>query len=158
MSNTTTSVRFTIDFTNKAIIGTAASYKKAGKGYGPEYEELAAKIERHPTFELKVKEQKSRSTKEKNTYDGLTLDFMKTYIGIKENSDALMAEYDEVVKKAIEAGSKYPLTKKWFVATFKGFTMEKAKKEIAEYRIASAKTAAKVKIKAKAPTAQGKAA
>ena len=48
MKNTTekTTVRFTIDFFEKEIIGTKASFNKAGKGCGPEYEELAEKIGR----------------------------------------------------------------------------------------------------------------
>lgn len=47
MYTTTTSsksaVRFTIDFFNKTITGTKASFDKAGKGFGAEYEELTAK-------------------------------------------------------------------------------------------------------------------
>lgn len=52
--NTTTStnsaVRFTIDFFKQTITGTKASFAKAGKGFGPEYEELTAKMAAHPTF------------------------------------------------------------------------------------------------------------
>lgn len=60
MYTTTTSsksaVRFTIDFFNKTITGTKASFDKAGKGFGAEYEELTAKMAAHPDFELRVKE------------------------------------------------------------------------------------------------------
>ena len=155
MSNTTstTSVRFTIDFANKSIVGTAASFKKAGLGSGDVYNELMALIEKHPTFACKEKKQQSRSPKKKVTYAGLDFTLMKEYISIQENSESLMAEYDEVIKEAEEAHSKYPLTKKWFLETFKGFTVEMAKKEISTYKIATAKATAKVKIKARNVTA-----
>ena len=86
--------RFTIDFVNKKIIGTKASFDKAGKGEGAIYEELATKIAAHPDFELVVKEQKKRSNKAKQTYDGLTFDLMKTFIAIQPNSASLMNGYE----------------------------------------------------------------
>ena len=68
MKNTTekTTVRFTIDFFEKEIIGTKASFNKAGKGCGPEYEELAEKMAKHPDFQLVIKEQKHQAVRAKN--------------------------------------------------------------------------------------------
>ena len=43
----TNAVRFTINFIEKQIIGTKASFDKASKGFGPIYEELAAKAANH---------------------------------------------------------------------------------------------------------------
>ena len=57
----TISERFIIDFINKKIIGTKASFDKASKGSGAIYEELATKVAKHPAFELVIKEQKKRS-------------------------------------------------------------------------------------------------
>ena len=37
-------VRFTLDFFKKTITGTKASFNKANKGFGPEYEELTSKM------------------------------------------------------------------------------------------------------------------
>ena len=61
-TNEKITVRFTIDFFDQKIIGTKASFNKAAKGFGSEYEELAAKMAAHPNFELVVKEQKHKSS------------------------------------------------------------------------------------------------
>ena len=144
--NTTTStnstVRFTIDFFKQTITGTKASFAKAGKGFGPEYEELTAKMEAHPTFTLAVKEQKHKTTSAKKTYEGMDFKFMEAYIATFEN-DALAHEYESVKEMAKKCGTKaYPLTKKWFLGKFSdtddGFDMDAARKAIADFRIAQA--------------------
>lgn len=63
-------VRFTIDFFNKTITGTKASFDKAGKGFGAEYEELTTKMAAHPDFTLVIKEQKHKATKAKRMLRG----------------------------------------------------------------------------------------
>lgn len=143
MNTTTSSVRFTINFFNKTITGTKASFNKAGKGFGPEYEELAAKMAAHPDFTLEVKEQKHKTTKAKKTYDGLDFKFMEDYIATLANAKALITEYEAVKKMAKDCGTKtYPLTKKWFLGKFsteeQPFDMEEAKEAIAQHRLAMA--------------------
>ncbi len=141
--NTTSTERFTIDFINKKIIGTQASFNKASKGTGEIYEELASKIARHPDFEVAVKEQKKHITKAKRTYDGMDFKFMEAYIATQKIAEQLVKEY-EAVKKMAKASntSVYPFTKKWFLGKFdpekKGFDMKKAIEEISSHRIASA--------------------
>ena len=140
---TVSTVRFTINFIEKQIIGTKASFDKASKGFGPIYEELAEKVAKHPDFALIVKEQKKHTTKAKKTYYGMDFDFMEAYISTRKNAKQLMEEYEAVKKKAEDSKiSVYPLTKKWFLGEFdpdkQGFDMEKAKKEISDYRIAKA--------------------
>ena len=61
---TNRTARFVIDFVKKTITGSEASFKKASKGFGPEYEELTEKITKHPEFKLIVIEAK-KSTKAK---------------------------------------------------------------------------------------------
>lgn len=139
-TNEKITVRFTIDFFGQKIIGTKASFNKAAKGYGPEYEELSAKMAAHPTFELIEKEQKHKSTRAKKTYDGLDFPFMRAYILTCPDSDILMKEYEEVKKMAKDCGTKtYPLTKKWFLGKFgtveKPFDMDEAREAINAYRI-----------------------
>ena len=146
-TNKNMNVRFTIDFINKSIIGTKSSFNKAGKGFGAEYEELAAKMAAHPDFKLVEKEQKHKSAKAKRTYDGLDFDFMEAYIEIQPASEKLKNEYESVKQMAANCGtSKYPLTKKWFLGKFgtedQPFDMEQARKEIADYRIQQAELAA----------------
>ena len=137
------SVRFTINFVEKAITGTKASFTKASKGTGEAYEELAAKIARHPDFELVVKEPKKHTNKAKRTYNGLNFPFMEDYISILENAEQVMKEYKAVKKMAEESKIKvYSFTKKWFLGKFgteeKPFDMEEAKKAISDYLIAKA--------------------
>ena len=142
-TNTSSSVRFTIDFFNKTITGTKASFNKANKGFGPEYEELTTKMAAHPDFELKIKEQKHKSNKAKRSYEGLDFPFMQDYISTFTNANALMAEYEAVKKMADDCSTKaYPLTKKWFLGKFgaeeDGFDMAAAKERISNFRIAQA--------------------
>lgn len=146
-TNKNMNARFTIDFITKTITGTKASFNKAGKGFGAEYEELAAKLAAHPDFTLIVKEQKHKATKAKRTYDGLDFDFMEAYIEMQSEAQKLMKEYEAVKEMAeIRCSSKYPLTKKWFLGKFstedQPFDMEQARKSIADYRIQLAELAA----------------
>ena len=126
----TISERFIVDFINKKIIGTKASFDKASKGTGAIYEELATKVAKHPDFELVIKEQKKRISKPKKTYDGLTFKFMEQYIAIKDDAERVMRVYEAVknTSKSMKMGV-YPTTKKWFLNKF---DMATAKTEITE--------------------------
>ena len=146
--NTTTSsstksvVRFPINFIDHTISGTKASFNKANKGFGPEYEELTAKMAAHPDFSLVVKEQKTKTTKSKRTYEGMDYKFMEDYIATFED-ETMVKAYKAVKQMAEDCGTKaYPLVKKWFLSKFSdmegGFDMEAAKRDISDYRIAKA--------------------
>lgn len=137
------SVRFTINFVEKTITGTKASFTKASKGYGEAYEELAAKIAHHPDFTLIVKEPKKHTNKAKRTYNGMNFPFMEAYIETRKNAEQIMAEYEAVKKMAKDSGiSVYPFTKTWFLGEFAPdgeiFDMDEAKREIATYRMSQA--------------------
>ena len=143
--NTTTNVvvYFPIDFLKKKIYGTAAAFKRAGKGFGSEYEELAAKIAAHPDFELVIKESKHHITRAKRTYEGLDFKFMEAYIDTKDKREDLMKDYKSIKDTAEKTHlAKYPLTKKWFLDKFSSkddpFDMDIAKKEISDYAIQKA--------------------
>lgn len=136
MNTKKNAARFVINFVDKTITGTKASFDKAGKGEGEIYTELATKIAAHPKFKLVIKEQKKRSNKAKQTYDGLNFDLMEKYIGIQEDSESLMLAYNGAKKMATDTGSSvYPFTKKWFLGQFKDFDVAEAKKEISDYYI-----------------------
>ena len=140
----TTSVRFTINFIDKQIIGTKSSFNKASKGTGAEYEELAAKMAKHPEFKLVVKEPKHKSQKAKRTYNGLTENFIKTYITALETATIDMIEYKEAVKFAEDNKFKvYPFVKSWFLSKYgteeKPFDMDEAREVISNYRMAIVK-------------------
>lgn len=145
MSTTTSSSinRFTIDFFEGKIRGLKASFDKAAKGFGSEYEELIAKMEAHPSYELEV----VKATKTKRTYDGMNTKFIKDYISTLSNAKEMMAEYDAVQKMAKNCGtSAYPMTKKWFLGKFATedapFDMDAAKEQITNYRLSQAEQAA----------------
>ena len=143
--NTTTneSVFFSIDFFEKKIYGTKASFNKAGLGHGPAYEELTAKMSAHPNFSLEVRVQKHHITRAKRTYEGLDFKFMEAYIDTKDNREDLMKDYKSIKETAEKTNlAKYPLTKKWFLGKFSTeenpFDMDAAKKEISDYAIQKA--------------------
>ena len=139
--------RFTVDFINRQIIGSKASFAKAGTGSGPIYDELVEKIARHPDFELTVLPPK-KPQKVKRAYAGLNKDFMLEYLSIQENSEVLKKEYEEVEKWA--KGAKravYPTMKKWFFDKFSTeenpFDMKKAHDDIVAAAHERAESAAK---------------
>jgi hypothetical protein len=116
---------FTIDFINKTICGSPASFKKASTGVGAIYEELISKINAHPKFELT----QIGNNPDKKTYKGLTYDFMKAYIKIQDDAENLLKKMDLVEKNASKfKDSTYPIVKKWFLDNF-GTEMENSKKK-----------------------------
>ena len=119
ITSSKSAVRFTLNFFEKTITGTKASFNKANKGYGPEYEELTAKMAAHPDFTLEVKEQKPKATKAKKTYEGMDTKFIKDFIATLTNAKEVMAEYEAVQKMAKACDTKaFPMTKKWFLGKF----------------------------------------
>lgn len=136
MNNKKNAARFAINFVDKTITGTKASFNKAGKGVGAIYLELATKMAAHPDFELKIKEQKKSSNKAKQTYDGLNFELMEKFITIQDDSESLMRAYNGAKKMADDTGtSKYPFVKKWFLSQFENFDVSKAKEAISDYYI-----------------------
>ena len=143
MNTTKNAARFTLNFFDKTITGTKASFNKANKGFGPEYEELTAKMAAHPDFKLVIKEQKAKATKAKRSYEGMDTKFIKDFIATLTNAKEVMAEYDAVQKMAKDCDTKaFPMTKKWFLGKFgteeEGFDMVAAKERITNFRIAQA--------------------
>ena len=150
-TSSSSSARFTVDFFNKTISGTKASFDKASKGEGPIYEELASKMAKHPDFKLVVKEQKHSKAK-KQTYEGLDFDLMKRYLSIQNNAEELLTKYEGIKKFAKDSGlSVYPITKKWFLETFEGFDVKEAKKAINKANYGSVITKVSVKPKQSNP-------
>ena len=138
MSNNSSSVRFHINFAAKQIVGTKASYAKAGKGYGPIYDELAEKMAKHPDYVCVVKEQK-KPEKDKQTYAGMDVKFMLDYASAV-NEASFRADMEAVRDFAKNTGkSVYPLVKRMFMehyapAANARFAYEAAKAIVSEYR------------------------
>ena len=130
---------FAYDFTNNTIVASKTTLKKAGNPTTPEYKALMKMIAGQPTF--RVVEKVIKDNGRKKTYNGLTLEMMKTHIEKQENSEFLIAEFNEAQK---QGKSKYPLAKKWFLEQFPNFKITEGKKAIGDAKIAKVKTNAKI--------------
>lgn len=130
---------FAYNFTNNTIVASKTTLKKAGNPTTPEYKALMKMIAGQPTF--RVVEKVIKDNGRKKTYNGLTLEMMKTHIEKQENSEFLMAEFNEAQK---QGKSKYPLAKKWFLEQFPNFKITEGKKAIGDAKIAKVKTNAKI--------------
>ena len=97
---------FTYDFTNRTIVATKATLKKASNPTTDEYTALIKMIEGQPTF--RVVEKTIKNSGNKKTYKGLTLKMMMDYISNQKNSEELMAEFNEAQG---DAKNKYPSAK-----------------------------------------------
>ena len=110
---------FTYNFVNKTIVGTKSAINRANKGMKPEYDTLCEMLAAHPDFTVVEKQIDHKADKKK--YNGLTLPRMKEYIETQPNSEKRLIEFAAIQKVAAAKGAKYPLTKKWFLATFPEF-------------------------------------
>lgn len=90
-------------------------YKKASVCGSTEYYELRQAMIENPNFSIVFKHI------EKKTYNGLTFTVMETYIKSQSNSEKQLKVFEAVKKIAEMKGSKYPLTKKWFLNTYPDF-------------------------------------
>lgn len=129
---------FSVNPVKQTISASAATLRRAQNPHSDEYIELSLLRGENPGFKIKTK--KSNKT----TYDGLTFKFMRDYILIQDDRDELMDEFEAV---KLENNEKYPIVKKWFLDTFKNedgkFNMAKAKREITNGKIESAKARVK---------------
>ena len=110
---------FTYNFVNKTIVGTKSAINRANMGKNPEYTTLCKMLAEHPDFTVAEKQINHKADKKK--YNGLTLPRMKEYIETQPNSKERLIEFAAIQKVAATKGAKYPLTKKWFLATFPEF-------------------------------------
>ena len=110
---------FTYNFVNKTIVGTKSAINRANMGKNPEYTTLCEMLAAHPDFTVAEKQIKRNPDKKK--YNGLTLPRMKEYIETQPKGEERLREFAAIQKVAAAKGAKYPLTKKWFLATFPEF-------------------------------------
>ena len=110
---------FTYNFVNKTIVGTKSAINRANMGKNPEYTTLCKMLAEHPDFTVAEKQINHKADKKK--YNGLTLPRMKEYIETQPNSKERLIEFAAIQKVAKAKGALYPLTKKWFLATFPEF-------------------------------------
>ena len=148
-STTKTAIYFTFDHFNKKIVGTEQNFNKSGISGTAQYKALMEAMSAHPNYSLSVMAPKVK----KQSYKGLTFELMMDYVEFK-GSEIQKAEFEAHVNN----DEAYPALKSWFLDNFKaGFTVEKAKREIAEHKLGQKKskvrTAVKVKMVKPAPSA-----
>ena len=121
-----------IDHLNKEILISKSFAKAAMNHYGDEYKELAEVMTTHHDYIVKQRAIKQNTHKE--TYAGLTYDYMRDYIilhSTPEEEPAEIAEFNEMllISKCHAKALRYPTIKKWFLAKYP---------EVAEYGIEAA--------------------
>ena len=173
-ASTSKKFAFTYNHINKTIVGTDNNFLKAGIPGSDLEKELLARMAGQPTYTFEVIATEKKP--EKRSYAGLTMDLMEAMKAhpnyelsvmapkVKKQSYKgltfeLMMDYVEVkgseVQKAefeahVNNDEAYPALKSWFLDNFKvGFTVEKAKREIAECRLNAKKAKVRTVVKAK---------
>ena len=134
---------FTYDHPNQKIVGTDINFQKAGIPGSALEKELIARMEARPTYGFTIIPTEQKPAKQ--SYKGLNFDLMMDYVEVKGN-EVQKAEFEQHVND----GDSYPTIKSWFLDNFKrGFTVEKAKREIAECRLSAKKAKVRTVVKAK---------
>lgn len=129
MNTTTTTKFFKYDVMNNTIIGSSANIKKAGDPSTPQYKELRALKMKEPTFTVAVRE--ITKSKQKQTYSGLTIEMMKTFVEGRNDEAALN------IFNALCAETTYPIIKSWFISNYKGiYKKTETKKAATRVKIA----------------------
>ncbi len=163
MSNVNASVKsapitapkfFRFNLFNGTIEGSEFNFKKAGNPDSVQYAELMKFKAIQPTFKY-APIASTKKVEKKQTYAGLTSDLITEYVEVF-GTDAQKAELTEMV----DGNEAYPTIKSWFLDYFKvGFTVEKAKREIASKKLRAKKSKVRKVVKAKrveaAPAAEG---
>lgn len=141
INNTRTATYFTYDHFDKKIVGSELNFKKSGNPNNPQYAALMAAMAAHPNYELSAVAPKVK----KQTYAGLNNNLIAEYVDLFGN-EAQKAELAEMTGN----DETYPTIKSWFVENFKaGFSVEKAKREIAEHKLKARKAKVRATVRAK---------
>ena len=134
-------IAFTYDHPNQKIVGTDINFQKAGIPGSALEKELIARMEARPTYGFTIIPTEQKPAKQ--SYKGLNFDLMMDYVELK-GTEFQKAEFEEIVNR----DSSFPVIKSWFVDNFKvGFTVEKAKHEIAVAKNNAKKMAAREALK-----------
>ena len=110
-----------VDFANSLIIMDRTFAKNVQNTFSNEYAHLQAVRKDYPTFTVITRKIKKNDSKE--SYKGLTYDYMKWYIlnhGSYEKRIKCLEEYDALMEIAMchRKGKRYPTIKKWFLAAY----------------------------------------
>ena len=114
-----------IDFETKTIFVSKTFHKRASIYGTNEFETLHSAIQ-------KTGYSVDFLTVQKKSYRGLSFERMEAYIFTQPNSEANLKEFAAVKIIAEAKGSKYPLTKKWFLQTFPEYKLNEVSEKETE--------------------------
>lgn len=110
-----------IDYENKQIIMDRTFAKNAQDTKSEEYAHLQNVRNAYPTYTVMKREIKKNSNKE--TYAGLTYEYMRFYILTHEPAETrkkMLSDFEELIliSQCHAKGKRYPAIKNWFLNTY----------------------------------------
>jgi len=110
-----------INHLNKEISISKSFARSAMNANNFEYRDLQEVMKRHPDYRVTQRAIKKNLSKE--TYAGLTYEYMRNYIVSHtnpEDDNSIVNEFDEkvLISKCHAKGLRYPTIKKWFLEKF----------------------------------------
>ena len=110
-----------IDFEKKQIIMDRTFKKNAENTNSEEYAHLQQVRKENPTYTLITRQIKKNP--KKDTYAGLTYEYMTNYILLHETAEtkkAVLAEFNEMIliSQCHAKSKRYPVIKKWFLTKY----------------------------------------
>lgn len=113
--------RLWIDFATNTIMMDRTFAEKCRDTRSTEYEHLQRVRQDYPQFTVQRREIKKNTSKE--TYAGLTYEYMERYIVTHEEGEvreAVLAELAELrlISECHKRSRRYPTIKKWFLAKY----------------------------------------
>lgn len=126
---------FRFNFEDETIVCSKKALRAASNPTSTEYKTLMKMKKLQPTFKVVARE--IETNENKNSYKGLTLDLIQSYIETTNTKETLMAEFNEH-----KANGGYPLVKKWWCENFKHITVAQMKKTLDNRSRAKIKTKA----------------
>ena len=110
------SIGYEIDYIESKIIVSKKFLKEASTINTTAYTELTKVRKDYPDFKIEPRQITKRENK--MTYGKLTYDFMRDYIKTKDDSEAILADYENIRKLAKFQNAQYVFVKKWFLGLY----------------------------------------
>ena len=110
-----------VDFAKKQIIMDRTFAKNCADTRSEEYAHLQNVRNDYPTFTVTTRSCKKNENKE--SYKGLTYDYMEHYIITHESKDTVLEVLDEynelrLIAECHSKSRRYPVIKRWFLAKY----------------------------------------
>ena len=109
-------IGYQIDFVEGKIIVSKKFLKEASDVTTTAYSDLVRIRKDYPDFTIEPRQIAKKENK--MTYSKLTYDFMRDYIGTKDDSEVILAEYENIRKLAKFQNAQYVFVKKWFLGLY----------------------------------------